>query len=247
MPIRHAFVSAKSDGADPSLLQPSHWDADHVGAPADKLWVPGSDPYGLDDEFNDASIDGSWILVNPSPVRATWTEGADVLSCYVASGNGAGQYNAIMKPLAGNSFPLTFETAFRYLTQYAYSYFMQGIILSNSTTWGSGVAIDTQNYTANDYAVSGHVRLHTQAVAYNSDSTPYGSQSNQWTGSAIYHRLVWSAANTFSMYTSPDGVSWLPIATGVSFAITPTHFGLYNSTWAGGSPAIGSHEFIRVY
>jgi len=31
MPIKHAFVSAKSDGADNTVVQPSDWNADHVG------------------------------------------------------------------------------------------------------------------------------------------------------------------------------------------------------------------------
>lgn len=31
MPIKHAFVSAKSDGADTTLVRPSNWNADHTG------------------------------------------------------------------------------------------------------------------------------------------------------------------------------------------------------------------------
>ena len=30
MGITHAFISAKSDGSDPTEVQPSHWNADHV-------------------------------------------------------------------------------------------------------------------------------------------------------------------------------------------------------------------------
>jgi hypothetical protein len=41
MPIKHAFVSGKADGEDPTLLQPSHWDADHVGD-AGTLADPGA-------------------------------------------------------------------------------------------------------------------------------------------------------------------------------------------------------------
>jgi hypothetical protein len=30
MPIRHIFVSQKQDGADPSVVRPSDWNADHI-------------------------------------------------------------------------------------------------------------------------------------------------------------------------------------------------------------------------
>lgn len=30
MAIKHAFTSAKGDGPDPTQVQPSHWNADHV-------------------------------------------------------------------------------------------------------------------------------------------------------------------------------------------------------------------------
>jgi hypothetical protein len=247
MGIRHAFNSPKSDSGDPTLLQPSHWDADHLGGPQDRLWIPGSNPYGLDDEFDNASIDGSWILVNPTPVRATWTEGHDVLSCYVSPGEGAGQYNAIMKPLGGLSYPITIETAFRYLTPYAYNYFMQGVMFANGVTWGSGVAIGSESYTNNGYAVSGLVSLHTQPTAYNSDGARNGQMGLQWTGSVFYHKVVWSATNTFSCYVSPDGVSWITVYLNLAFTLTPTHIGLDCSTWAGGSACIGSYEYFRVY
>lgn len=34
MPIRHAFTSAKSDSADPTEIQPSHWNDAHTGSGA---------------------------------------------------------------------------------------------------------------------------------------------------------------------------------------------------------------------
>lgn len=246
MPIKHAFTSPKEDWPDSSLVRPSDWNADHTGGPQDRIWTPGSDPYGLDDEFNDASIDASWILVNPSPVRATWTEGADVLSCY-ASGNGGGQYNAIMKSLGGVSYPLTIETAFRYLTPYAYNYFMQGVMFANGVTWGSGVAIGSESYTNSGYALSGLVSLHAQPTAYNSDGARNGQMGLQWTGSVFYHKVVWSAANTFSCYVNPDGVSWITVYSNLAYTLTPTHVGLDCSTWAGSSACIGSYEYFRVY
>lgn len=33
MAVKHAFTSAKADGADNTLVQPGDWNADHVGGP----------------------------------------------------------------------------------------------------------------------------------------------------------------------------------------------------------------------
>ncbi|MDH7506202.1 MAG: hypothetical protein QHH15_00240 [Candidatus Thermoplasmatota archaeon] len=35
--LKHAFTSAKSDGADPTLIQPSNWNADHTPSGTGKL------------------------------------------------------------------------------------------------------------------------------------------------------------------------------------------------------------------
>lgn len=248
MPIKHAFVSTKEDWPDSSIVRPSDWNADHIGVTtADRLWTPGSDPYGLDDEFNDASINASWNLVDPSPVRATWTEGADVLSCYISAGGGAGKYNAIMKSLGGRSFPITVETAFRWMSPYAYQNLMVGICLANGVTWGSGVSISTEGFTQNDYATAMHLRLHTCATGYNSDSTSYGYTSMQTASPVYFHKIYWSAANTFSMYVSPDGVSWWATVTNQAITLTPTHIGLTTSGWSGATPCIASFEYFRVY
>lgn len=37
MPIKHAYTSAKSDGADATLVRPSDWNADHTGSGLDLL------------------------------------------------------------------------------------------------------------------------------------------------------------------------------------------------------------------
>ena len=41
MPIGHAFKSGKADSADPALVQPSHWNADHLFIPVPVLLSVG--------------------------------------------------------------------------------------------------------------------------------------------------------------------------------------------------------------
>jgi hypothetical protein len=60
-------------------------------------------------------------------------------------------------------------------------------------------------------------------------------------------RVIWAAANSFHLETSPDGVSWYRHITSYARTVTPTHFGLYSSTWAGATSCIASFEYIRVY
>lgn len=62
MPIKHAFVSAKSDGGDATLVRPGDWNADHVGSfyPLDSYAIDGT--YG--DDFNTASLSGIWTRRN---------------------------------------------------------------------------------------------------------------------------------------------------------------------------------------
>jgi len=44
MAVKHAFTSQKADGADPTLVKPSDWNADHVTTRVDTL--PAADGSG---------------------------------------------------------------------------------------------------------------------------------------------------------------------------------------------------------
>lgn len=64
MPVKHAFVSAKSDGADSTLVRPSNWNANHNG-PTTALWswtaqstgqTMTNIPVALTEFFNSAGV-----------------------------------------------------------------------------------------------------------------------------------------------------------------------------------------------
>jgi len=224
---------------------PGIWIAAGGTGNSDRIWIPGSNPYGLDDEFNDASIDGSWTQVNTN--RVTWTEGADVLSVRHTGSDGAAEMHAIMKSMGSLSPPVTIETATRYLTPYAYAHFMLGPLFADGTTYGAGVQVWAMPYTYNNIAVSNYTSIR-RMTGYNTQTNETNPGAHQWTGGSFFTRLVWSAANTWHLDHSVDGVSWIRLATSINYSLTPTHVGIATSTWTGGAPGgIGSIEYFRVY
>lgn len=216
--------------------------------PSDNLWVPANISHTLDDEFDDNSIDGAWIRVDNSSDAAnvTWTESGNLISMKNVGAGVGGRYHALLKSLGGRSFPITIDAATRHLSQYAISYFMLGIGFADGTTYGAGSQITTRFYTRNDTAtavitgIDGLANFLTASVA----SDPYRIQVM---GGPFYHRIVWSAANTFQAWVSVDGVSWIQFISNYSYTITPTHFGIFTSNWGSGQPTIGSIEYIRIY
>lgn len=64
MPVRHAFVSAVSDGGDASLVRPSNWNAIHVIPVPDLLNSEKSSADTPDDDFPGTSLDAKWTVVD---------------------------------------------------------------------------------------------------------------------------------------------------------------------------------------
>lgn len=64
----------------------------------------------------------------------------------------------------------------------------------------------------------------------------------------LYLRLIWTAANTFAVNHSWDGVTWIDSSSStISDTLTPTHFGVSVSTWGGSTVAYAQFEYVRVY
>jgi len=244
MPIRHAFSSPKTDGGDPNLLQPSHWNDHHVGG--DPIWTPGSDPYGLDDEFDDGTLTG-WTRVDAAGAEShlTWTETADVLSAaHTTTGDPSAGMHALLKPL-GRGYPTTIQTAVRYWAQLGANYQMLGLLFTDGIIHGSGKQIIYMPY---QQAGSAYITLRPYANFTAEGQSPgnlnVGNQPAL--GHAMHLKLVWSAANTFDMYSSPNAVNWLNHGQRV-YTMTPTHVGVLYSTWGTSTPGVGTYEYFRVY
>ena len=73
MGITHAFVSAKSDGADATKVQPSNWNAEHV---IEDLWVRA----GYDEYTTNTNLT---IAIPSDDTIPTSSEGTEILSVSV--------------------------------------------------------------------------------------------------------------------------------------------------------------------
>ena len=214
----------------------------------DKIVIPSSVGHILDDDFDDASLDPAWVRVDNATDAAnvTWTESSDILSVKNVGAGAASRYHALMKPLGAISFPVTIEIATRHFSQYAINYFMLGVMFSDGITYGSGKQIQTRPYTNGSIATA--LRLSTTTnTGFNTEVTPYESLNYQTIGGPFFHRLIWSAANTFQTWFSPDGVSWFQNSVNIPYTITPTYAGIATSNWGTNMTTIGSIEYFRVF
>lgn len=224
----------------------SAW-ADWAKLVSDRLWVPSSGVTSID-EFDDASLDSNWVRVDSSggASRAVWSEDADVLSAYNAGGDANSEMHALMRPLtsaggamaAGDAF-LTCLTLFG--SRYT-NYTMGGIILADGVTYNAGTQVLNLNYI-NTAGQQSDLRPLT---GYNTQpaSPAIVITHNGVAQTPLFLRLVMLAANSWRLDVSPDGVSWIK---GSSFArtCTPTHVGLYCTSWGTSTKGISTYQFLR--
>ncbi len=202
----------------------------------------------LDDEFNDGALAAAWTRVD-GPSRAadlTWTEAADVLSAAHQSGTDvAAQLHGLVKSLAGRSFPLSVDVGVRFHAANVANYQMLGIVLADGATYGAGKQMVFMPFTSTTAGVSVNLRPY---INYATDNQAPGNLT--W-GQLVLHgvtlhlRLAWSAANTFVMSTSPNGVDWINHGSR-TYTLTPTYAGLIYSNWGTATVGIGTYEYFRV-
>lgn len=223
-----------------------------TGVGRDRAWQKATAAVSLDDEFNDSSLDSSWVRYDTTAAGSApvvYTEGADVLNINHAgsASDNTGPAHALLKPLGALTFPCTIEAAFRMWRRYATNYQMFGLIFTDGTSQTSkGLWINP--YSSTNTATAWTVRTCGWNALNTSEAySPGPNVTYEMIGGPMYQRLVWTAANTWQSYFSCDGVGWhkLPSAD-MSFTMTPTHVGFAMSTWNVNTPCMGSVEYFRV-
>jgi hypothetical protein len=250
MRVKHAFTSAKSDPPDATIVRPTNWNADHtlIGAPDDAIWTPGSNALGLDDEFDDGSLAGAWTRVDAAGASGhlTWTESSGALSAaHSSSADGASVQHALVKSIGANSHPLTIQTAVRYWAMYGATYQMLGLVFADGATHGAGKQMIYMPFT-NNGSVLISLRPYINYSTGNQSPGDLSPGNQPMYGHATHLKLVWSAANTFDMYSSPNGVDWLNHGQRV-YTMTPTYAGIIYSNWGTSTAGVGVYEYFRVY
>jgi hypothetical protein len=149
-----------------------------------------------------------------------------------------------VKSIASVTAPITIETEML-LERGDDKFAFAGVCLTDGTGTGSNevscvVAFDGNNIDAAIRGDHGTVTSMTGAAAV---SLARGDIKH---AESVLLRLINTAANTFKIGFSIDGVSWLYTGT-FAKTITPTHMGFALTEWGGGAATehLAAFEFIR--
>lgn len=213
------------------------------GVPADswlgRLFAVDGSAHGDDEEFND-TIGGT--AVTPTGT-ATWTQDGHVLSVAFHDID-ADDIASRLYALTPSSSPITIETACRLLSEDV-DHSLVGLVFADGTASTSNVA--TLYYRNSNTSGPGFKQRSGTATALTSDE---GGADIVVAGSGwVFMRLVWTAANTFDVSVSIDGITWDDFRmSSFSKTMTPTHFGVWVSNFhdTNAHESIGSFEYLRV-
>ena len=235
------------------------WDA------ASSLWVPraagggaswqdriiarGSTANPADDEFSDGVLAAAWVDVGPAHSQV-WTEAADVLSLLHASSSdtgGQGQFHAKLRPVPGGfAVGSAIEAGVRSLGSSG-GYPMVGLMMTNGTAYSNatdyvyGATYSSGNTTQGRRNVT--IRRGKFVTAESAATDP----DLDATGDVGIHlRLKWAAVNTWELAISPDAVSWLTVASGIAYTMTPTHIGVAFTSWGIVGNRVATWDYFRV-
>lgn len=214
----------------------------------DRLWTAATGVTVID-EFNDGALDPAWARVDVSggTGRATWTEGADVLSVATAGGDATGELHAMMRPLTGAGGSMVAGDAFlagmRMLGPAGTAYTMGALLLSTSGTYGSGTQVMAFSWASTSAGVQNNdLRTWTN---YSTDPATQVANMLTTFSTVLHVRLVYLGTNVWRRDLSPDGVSWLTGTATITSAITPTHVGFATTTYGTSTKGIASFEYLR--
>lgn len=201
------------------------------GGVPERWYVPGSADEGYDDEFDDGDIHEDWIAVDVSGKENSWYEptGLKGLSGYFPSGKGAHKLAGLLRSFTGLSAPFYIETAVKInAKQYVSANFPSvGLIFADGVTVGSGNQVCALYIMGTWSSQKRNAVIWQRWTGYNTRET-WGEieEYPSLISDRVYLRFLYSAANTFRVYYSIDGVVWHDVSGALSYTITPTYIGI---------------------
>ena len=154
---------------------------------------------------------------------------------------GSHKSNGLLKPFSGLTPPFYIETAIT-ITGRNVGYPMAGLIFADGATYGVGNQIGV-GFVGNMNTIGAYrwTNFNTRASYTELAMLPYGQNG------IIYIRFVYESANTYRVLHSLDGVVWIDMNGTLSFTITPTHFGLLETSHDNSNyPFSASYKYFRV-
>jgi len=210
------------------------------GYPPERWCIPKGADEGFDDEFDDGSIDADWVAVDVSGKANTWYEvsGIKGLSVLIPGSKGTWKYSGKLRAFSEVSTPFYIETALNLMSP-SQTYPSLGLIMADGVTVASGNQFSFTFHANNNYLV------HSLSTGYNANSSTASiSLSPNKMGGIIYLRMACTAANTWSLYYSFDGVVWLDAFGSLSKTLTPTYFGVCDAAYDGNPDSAWAGRFL---
>lgn len=205
----------------------------------DRILVRQDTAHAADDEFDDSSLHGDWIVVEDTSPNVTVTEDGSVLSVFHPGGDGTEELHAIVRPFSpAGDFQI--ETALR-IGGVSQNHQIAGLIAADGATYGAGGQV------MGDRNLASSVVDWRSMDNYNSNvsATANGYRSQ---GEWMFLRLEYtSSTGVWQVRMSPDGVSWTNHTTTLTRALTVSHVGLAVSTWGGAGQQVFTFEYFRVF
>lgn len=211
-----------------------------------------SSAHADDDEFN---VDGSgapagWTFVQDATPRTTLATRFGRLHFYHTGDlSSAREMEGIIKAVPSGP-PLTIETCLRPTPEALPAAPMIGMVFMNSDgpTWSTGDGLfagvfnSAQNYNVDVRTITNWVIASTNTASEQQPDSLF----------PLHMRLIWEAANTFTVSLSPDGVAWKhwdSYESSTAVTLTPAFMGLGWTPFNDNAtiPWSGYYEYFRVY
>jgi hypothetical protein len=211
-----------------------------AGGTSDVLWTPRGTPITAD-EFNDGSLDAAWTQVTAGG-SVTWTEAADVLSVSY-NANNANKLCCLLRPITISQ-GAAIETAAWCMANIDVSTYAHAcLVFTDGTSVGSKCVVFYLEAAYN----GGTPVLVWPTAGSTINNAAGGSAVPTSFGNRAYLRLRWQGTNTWRAERSIDGVTWVPVGSDLSYAMTPTHMGLAVTNWAASTKnAVSLFEYFRT-
>lgn len=200
-------------------------------------------PHANDDEFDDATVDSAWAVVEDTSPNITVSEGRGCMSVYHPGGDSNEEFHGIVKPISpAGSFRI--ETCMSWM-QDKNDFCIAGLVASDGNSYGSGDQISNSPVWCQADTDSQHCLR--EIGNWNSHVALSSYDEYYVIGGPVYMRLEYdSGTNTWTGDWSPDGHQWGLQQETLSKTMSATHLGFAMSTW--GSSGAGmqlSFEYFR--
>lgn len=176
---------------------------------------------------------GNWLEANGNPITVKHT-----------GGDAAQGWHAYLRPIGSAT---VVEAAVRVFGPPSATDIL-GVVFADGTTAGSGKQVSVDMQGNGNFSL----RSWTGFNAFGGElaGSPSGISTRQIGGE--YHvRLTWVSANTWRGEVSSDGKNWMPhnFTNGQAdapFTMTPTHVGVWCSTYGSGANVAAIFDFDRI-